>query len=248
VRALAARDEAPDWNPYVGTETARVYGPAPGRYGLGMGEALSDYSEAGRARAGAAWLDASAWALDGAEARQDPHGLRDRVAGADAFVHLQDLPETDLLLASDYAAHEAGFAAAQAITGGAATLYHVDNTDPDRPRARTLPEEIARVVQARAANPGWIAGMRRHGFRGAAEIAATLDHMAAFAHLAGVVSPHLFDLYHDATLGDPEVTAFLDHANPEALEAMRARFAELHAAGLWATRRNSILAGLEQRA
>jgi len=245
VRVLSARDEAPDWNPYTGQEQARVYGPAPGRFGLGMGPSMGEYSEDGRRAAGEAWLAASAWALDGQRQVLDASGIRDRVAKADAFVHLQDLPETDLLLAEDYASHEAGFAAAQAITGGAARLYHFDNTDPSRPRARALTEEIARVVQARAANPAWIAGMRRHGFRGAAEIAATLENMAAFAHLAGVVGPHIFDQFWDATLGDADVTGFLERANPEALAAMRARFAGLHAAGLWQSRRNSILAELE---
>ena len=247
IRALAERDEAPEWNPYAGrSDLARVYGPAPGSFGLGMGEMVEDYGEDGRARAGEAWLRASAWALDGEAARRDPQGIRDRVAQSDAFVHLQDLPETDLLLAAEYATHEAGFAAAKTVAGGgAAALYHFDNTDPARPRARALPEEIARVVQARAANPDWIAGMRRHGFRGAAEIAATLDHMAAFAHLAGAVSPHLFDLYHDATLGNAEVERFMAEANPEALRAMRERFAALLEAGLWQTRRNSIRADLE---
>ena len=175
-------------------------------------------------------------------------GIRARVASADSFVHLQDLPETDLLLASDYATHEAGFAAAKSVTGGHAALYHLDSTDPARPRARALSEEIARVVQARATNPGWIAGMKRHGFRGAAEIAATLDHMAAFANLARVVGPHLFDAYHDATLGDPETDAFLREANPEAYAAMCDRFRALLDAGLWQTRRNAIMADLEDRA
>ncbi len=249
VRALAARDEAPDWNPYAGGAAgARVYGPAPGSFGLGMGHAPETFTETARIRAGEAWLAASAWALDGDEATRDEAGLRDRVARADSFVHLQDLPETDLLLAADYATHEAGFAAAQAVTGGQATLYHLDNTDPARPRARTLPEEIARVVLARATNPGWIAGMRRHGFRGAAEIAATLDHMAAFANLARAVGPHLFDAYHDATLGDPETDDFLRDANPEAHAAMRDRFRALRDAGLWQTRRNAILATLEDGA
>ncbi|WP_050526617.1 cobaltochelatase subunit CobN [Pseudorhodobacter aquimaris] len=245
VRALVARDEAPDWNPYAGRDAgARVYGPMPGSYGLGMGATLSDYSAEGRAEAGQAWLAASAWALDGDAAARDDTGIAQRVAAADGFVHLQDLPETDLLLAVDYAAHEAGFAAAKAVTGGQAALWHLDNTDPARPRARSLPEEIARVVQARAANPAWIAGMRRHGFRGAAEIAATLDNMAAFAHLADVVGPHLFDLFYDATLGDTDVTAFMEAENPQALAALRARFAALQQAGLWQSRRNSILAGL----
>ncbi len=247
VRALADRDEATDWNPYAGRIAApRVYGPAPGSYGLGMSDAAEDYTAAGRRAAGEAWLAASAWAIDGAEAIRDADGIAARVEGADAFVHLQDLPETDLLLAADYAGHEAGFAAAKAVAGGPpAALWHLDNANPARPRARALREEIARVVRARAANPGWIAGMRRHGFRGAAEIAATLDHLAAFAHLAGVVEPHLFDLYHDATLGTSEVAAFLAEANPGALDAMRDRFAALYAAGLWQSRRNSILASLE---
>ncbi|MEI4490974.1 cobaltochelatase subunit CobN [Mameliella alba] len=245
VKALSERDEARDWNPFVGRAGARVFGPAPGSFGLGIGAQIGDYSDGSRQAAGEAWLAASAWAYDRGEGERDAEGLRDRVRAAEAFVHLQDLPETDLLLAEDYASHEAGFAAAQGVTGGKAALYHMDNTDPSRPRARGLTEEIARVVQARAANPAWLAGMQRHGFRGAAEIAATLENMAAFAQLADVVPGHLFDLYYDATLGDDAVTAFLQDANPEALAAMRARFAALHAAGLWQTRRNSILAALE---
>ncbi|GAA6203005.1 cobaltochelatase subunit CobN [Aquicoccus sp. SU-CL01552] len=243
VRALAARDEAPDWNPYAGKDIgSRVYGPAPGSFGLGMGDLLDSHGDEARAAAGEAWLAASSWALDGERATPDSSGIRARVAQADSFVHLQDLPETDLLLAADYAAHEAGFAAAKGVAGGDAQIYHLDSTRPDRPRARALPEEIARVVQARAANPRWIAGMRTHGFRGAAEIAATLEHMAAFAQLAGAVGPHLFDLYHEATLGDPETEAFLREANPGAHAAMQDRFRALLAAGLWQTRRNSTLA------
>lgn len=239
VAALAERDEAPDWNPYTQAPGARVYGPAPGEYGLNMGH--DDLSDAAREEAGRAWLAASSHALD--RDASDPEGIAARVAGADAFVHAQDLPETDLLLAADYAAHEAGFAAAQGIAGGKAALYHLDARDPARPVARTLTEEIARVVRARAANPAWAEGMMRHGFRGGAEIAATLDHLAAFAHLARAVPAQLFDLYHDATLGRAEVRDFLSRENPGALAAMEARFAALRAAGLWVTRRNSILAG-----
>ncbi|KIC43986.1 cobalamin biosynthesis protein CobN [Ruegeria sp. ANG-S4] len=246
IRALAARDEAPDWNPYVGQEhTPRVYGPAPGSYGLNMTHLSETYTDEARAQAGQAWLEASSFALEGEHITQDKDGITQRVASADSFVHLQDLSETDLLLANDYATHEAGFAAAKKITGGSAQLYHLDNTNPEKPRARTLPEEISRVVHARAANPAWIAGMQRHGFRGAAEIAATLDHMASFAHLSGTVAPHLFDLYHDATLGDAEVDAFLQEANPRAYQAMQDRFRALLEAGLWDTRRNSIRADLE---
>ncbi|MFB2532134.1 cobaltochelatase subunit CobN [Paracoccus sp. p3-h83] len=244
--ALAERDEAPEDNPYL-TRSPRVFGPRPGLYGMGMGDALGDYSDAARQAAGEAWLAASSWAIDAqgdiAPARA---ALEDRLRQADAFAHVQDLLETDLLLAPDYAAHEGGVAAARAALGqGAPALYHLDATRPDAPRARLLSEELGRVVRARAADPGWAAGMMRHGFRGGAEIAATLDNLAAFAHLTRAVPAHLFDLYHQATLGRDEVVAFLERENPQALAAMQARFQALHDAGLWVTRRNSIAATLE---
>ena len=202
---------------------------------------------AARLAAGEAWLHASSWAIgaDG-QSREARSALEIRMHSADSFVHSQDLAETDLLLAQDYAAHEAGFAAAMTRLGAApATLYHLDATRPDTPHVRTLSEEIARVVRARAANPDWASGMMRHGFRGAAEIAATLDHLAAFAHLAQVVPPHLFDLYHQATLGRADLCAFMAAANPQALTALQATFLRLRDAGLWRTLRNAIADELE---
>ncbi len=240
-QALAARDEAPDLNPYRGG--ARVFGPQPGQYGLAMGGAADDYTEAARAQAAEAWLAASSWAIaaDGSVA-QDRAGIETRVRASDAFVHAQDLPESDLLLAADYAAHEAGFAAANRALGGRAALWHLDNTRPETPRARSLTEEIARVVRARLENPRWADGMMAHGFRGGAEIAATVEHLAAFAHLARAVPPHLFDAAWAATLGREAVRDFLARENPGALASLQDIFRRLREAGLWATRRNSIAA------
>lgn len=244
--ALAAREEAPEDNPYL-TETPRVFGPKPGQYGLGMGSALEDYTQAARQAAGEAWVAASSYAI-GADGTSSPArgALEARLSAADSFVHLQDLPETDLLMASDFAAHEAGFAAAmEALGHKPPALYHLDATRPDAPRARSLCEEIARVVRARAANPQWADGMMRHSFRGGAEIAATLDHLAAFAHLAHVVPGHLFDLYFEATLGREDLRDFLARENPAALRAMQDRFRALRDAGLWQTRRNSVASAME---
>ncbi|QFT58401.1 Aerobic cobaltochelatase subunit CobN [Sulfitobacter sp. THAF37] len=244
--ALAEREEAPEMNPYL-TRTPRVFGPKPGLYGMNMEAAMLDYSDAGRDAAGEAWLKASEWAIDArGEARQDRGALEARLQGADGFAHVQDLMESDVLLASDYASHEGGFAAAMAYLGAAQpALYHVDSTVIGAPRARTMAEEIARVVRARAANPDWASGMMRHGFRGAAEVAATLDNLAAFAHLTRAVPAHLFDLYFDATLGREDLMDFMKRENPEALDQIRARFAALRDAGLWVTRRNSISAQLD---
>jgi cobaltochelatase CobN len=245
--ALATREEEGDENPYR-HRASRVFAPRPGQYGVGLSAIPDAFTAETRDAAGEAWLSASSWAFSADGAMQpDRAGIETRLASADAFVHVQDLPETDLLLAADYAAHEAGIAAAAAHLGAAGpSLYHLDTTRPEQPHARTLTEEISRVVRARAANPAWIAGMMRHGFRGAAEITATLEHMAAFAHLAGAVPPHLFDLYYDATLGDADVRTFMARENPAALAAMETCFTRLHEASLWRTRRNSIAAALKE--
>ena len=247
VRTLSNKDEAQDWNPYVSKKTlSRVFGPAPGSYGLSMGVLSEKFTHQARQQAGEAWLAASAYAFDGDHFLHQPEVIKELVKSADSFVHLQDLAETDILLAYDYASHEAGFAAAQSVTGGTAELYHLDNTRPNKPCARPLSEEIARVVQARASNPEWIAGMQRHGFRGAAEIAATLDHMASFAQLAGVVGPHLFDAFYEATLANDKVSAFIYENNPAAFSAMKKKFEALNASGLWISRRNSLIAAFER--
>ena len=244
--ALAAREEMAGENPYV-TRGPRVFGPRPGVYGLNMGDAPVIFTEEARAQAAAAWLAGAEWSIgtDGVS-RETSAALRERLRGTDGFVHVQDLPETDVLLAADYAAHEGGIVAALESLGvSAPPLYHLDSTNPEAPRARMLNEEIAKVVRARAANPAWVGGMMRHGFRGGAELAATLDHMAAFANLARAVPEHLFDLYFEATLGQAEVAAFLAAENPAALARMRDVFARLRAAGLWETRNNAIIAALE---
>ena len=248
IDALRERDESTEFNPFVGTlkdDSARIFSPAPASYGLGMGDAAERFNKEGRIAAANAWINASQYAVNGAQITQNKKALIARIQKADSFVHMQDMPETDILLSSDYAAHEGGFAAAKAEIGGEANLYHLDNTNPDKPITRSLSEEIARVVHARAANPDWLAGMMRHGHRGAAEIAATLFHMAAFSNLANVVGSHLFDSFHDATLGNQEIISFISKVNPDALNAMQDCFEKLHESGLWQTRRNSIRASLK---
>jgi len=245
-QALSEREDEGDENPYR-HRASRVFAPRPGQYGVGLSSIPAVFTQESRDAAGEAWLSASSWAFSSDGAMQpDRAGIEARLSAADAFVHTQDLPETDLLLAADYAAHEAGIAAAAARLGTAVELYHLDATRPDQPRARKLTEEISRAVRVRAANPDWIAGMMRHGFRGAAEITATLEHMAAFAHLADAVPPHLFDLYYDATLGNDDIRGFMSRENPAALAAMETCFTRLHEASLWKTRRNSIAAALRE--
>ena len=208
--------------------------------GTGLSRILADGNWEDRNTLGEAYLQATSHAYGvTSEGVPAAPAFRDRVARADAFVHVQDMPGQDVLDADAFAEHEGGFAAAAAMFGNHPALYHADTTDPDRSRIRTVPEEVARVLRARATNPRWLAGQMRHGFRGAAEIAQTVDNFFAYAALSNVAKDLHFDLLFDATIGDEAVRTFLTGTNPGAANAIAARFAEALRRGLWTTRRNS---------
>jgi cobaltochelatase CobN len=126
------------------------------------------------------------------------------------------------------------------LSGRAPAVYHNDHSQPDRPKIRSLREEIGRVVRGRAANPRWIAGVMRHGYKGAAEIAATVDYLFAFAATARVVDDTHFDALYEAYIVEQPVRDFMAVHNPAALAETRSRFREAVERGLWRPRRNSI--------
>jgi cobaltochelatase CobN len=120
----------------------------------------------------------------------------------------------------------------------------LDMTDPRRPRARPLSDALARIVRARAVSPRFIEGQMRHGPRGAAELAETVDRLIDFAETTGAVPSVLLDLVHDAYLGDARVRDFLMLENPAAARAIAERFDMARRLGLWHPRRNDIDASL----
>jgi len=162
-------------------------------------------------------------------------------------LHNQDNREHDVLDSDDYYQFEGGLAVTiRHLSGSQPVLYHADHSRPESPRIRTLAEEVARVVRARVVNPKWIAGVMRHGYKGAFEMAATVDYLFAFAATARVVGDHHFDAVFEAYLVDPKVLAFLRENNPDALREMAARLSEAQERGLWTPRSNSAHAELRE--
>ena len=261
-RAVAALDEPERFNPLAartrddaarlvaaGADEAtaarragfRVFGSRPGAYGAGL-QALIDErgweTEADLARAYIAWGGYAYGA--GAEGSAE-HGLFEaRLAGVQAVLHNQDNREHDLLDSDDYYQFEGGLTATvRHLSGERPEVYHGDHSRPETPRIRTLKEEIARVVRARVVNPKWIEAMQRHGYKGAFEMAATLDYLFAFAATTGMVENHHFDAVHAAFIEDENVREFLERKNPDALREMAERFLEAAERGLWRPRSNS---------
>jgi cobaltochelatase CobN len=242
VRAVAARDEDAEINPLkTSDDLRRVFGAADGAYGIGVSDRALRGNWSGRDDLARAYLCAAGHAFDRAgESNEAVAAFSARVADADAHVHVQDMAEVDLLIGPAFADYEGGFAAANAMLGGDADLVHIDATRPERLRPRALKDEIARVLRMRLANPQWLQGQKRHGHRGAGEIAETIDNLYAFAATSGLISDAQFDLAFDATLGDDATRDFLAAENPRALEAIARSFSEALARGLWKTQRNSV--------
>jgi cobaltochelatase CobN len=220
----------------------RVFGSKPGAYGAGLQALIDTGGWQSESELAEAYLTWSGFAY-GAGAQGSAAGgeLRARLARVEAVIHNQDNREHDLLDSDDYYQFEGGLAAAiRHVAGAAPAVYHNDHSRPETPRIRRLEDEIGRVVHARAANPKWIKGVMRHGYKGGFEIAATVDYLFAFAATAHVVKNHHFDALYDAYLGDAEVRGFLEAHNPDALKEIEARFAEAIARGLWRPARNDI--------
>ncbi|GEO82731.1 cobaltochelatase subunit CobN [Pararhodospirillum oryzae] len=229
---------------------ARVFGARPGAYGAGL-QALIDEcgweTDADLARAYVAW---GGYAYGAGVNGEAAHGLFEaRLGQAEAVVQNQDNREHDLLDSDDYYQFEGGAAAAvRLLSGRQPALYHGDTSRPETPRLRTLEEEIARVVRARVVNPKWIKGVMRHGYKGAFEMAATVDYLFAFAATARTVKNHHFDLVAQAYLLDDPVRRFLAENNPEALADMARRLLEALDRGLWRPARNDMAPTLAELA
>jgi cobaltochelatase CobN len=263
VRAVAALDEPAEVNPLAAAVTAerqaleakgvmpdeasrragyRIFGSKPGAYGAGLQTLIDERIWQDDSELADSYLGWGQWAYAaGREGQAERQLLETRLTATEAVLHNQDNREHDLLDSDDYYQFEGGLAlAVRHLSGRMPAVYHNDQSQPDRPRIRTLREEIGRIVRGRAANPRWIAGVMRHGYKGAAEIAATVDYLFAFAATARVVDDAHFDALYEAYLGDNAVRDFMLAHNPDALIETRRRFREAIERGLWQPRRNSI--------
>lgn len=219
----------------------RIFGAKSGGYGAGLQTMMDEGLWTERGDLAEAWLAWGAHAYDGdGDSVPMRERLEARMKSLQAVVQNQDSREHDLLDSDEYYQFEGGMAAAvEHLSGQQPVVYHNDLSRPEKPVVRTLADEIGRVVRARVVNPKWIDGVMRHGYKGAFEIAATVDFMFAFAATTGAVKDHHFEAAYQAYVLDERVRDFLMQKNPAALAEMAARFAEAIDRKLWTPRSNS---------
>ncbi len=219
----------------------RVFGSMPGAYGAGL-QALIDEkgwdTEADLARAYVAW---GGYAYGEGASGVVAHNIFEaRLKKVEVVIHNQDNREHDLLDSDDYYQFEGGLTAAvRELSGNQPKVYHNDHSRPETPRIRTLEDEIGRVVRARVVNPKWIDGVMRHGYKGAFEMAATVDYLFSFAATAKCVGDHHFDAVFEAYISNDKVREFIEAHNPSALREMATRLLEAQERELWNPRLNN---------
>ncbi|WP_029042073.1 cobaltochelatase subunit CobN [Cucumibacter marinus] len=271
IRAIGALDEPEDFNPIAhrmradalemmgeGAEEAeaaeragyRVFGSKPGSYGAGLQGLIDTGNWTDISDIAEAFMNWGQYAY-GAKAKGVPERARlaSRLKAAEAIVHNQDNREHDLLDSDDYYQFEGGLVAtAEALNGTRPRAYHNDHSRPERPVTRTLEEEIGFVMRSRVVNPKWIHGVKRHGYKGAFEIIATVDYMFAFAATTGAVKTHHFDLAFEAFVMDDETRDFIKANNRFGYDELIDKFNEARTRGFWTPKRNSAYAFLEGEA
>jgi len=228
--------------------TTRIFGSKPGSYGAGLLQLIDSRNwrdDADLAQVYTAWGGfAYGRGLDGAPATDDMNRQYRRITVA---AKNTDTREHDIADSDDYFQYHGGMiATVRALTGRDPVAYIGDNTRPDSVRTRTLSEETTRVFRARVVNPRWISAMRRHGYKGAFEMAATVDYLFGYDATAGVMADWMYERLAGEYVLDDENRKFLAESNPWALHGMAERLLEASGRGMWGQPDAATLDGLKQ--
>ncbi|MCZ2813625.1 cobaltochelatase subunit CobN [Modestobacter sp. VKM Ac-2979] len=228
--------------------TTRVFGSKPGAYGAGLLSLIDSRdwrTDADLAEVYAVWGGyAYGRDLDGVAARADMETSYRRIAVAAKNI---DTREHDIADSDDYFQYHGGMVATvRALTGSSPKAYIGDSTRPEHVRTRSLVEETSRVFRARVVNPKWLAAMRRHGYKGAFEMAATVDYLFGYDATTGVVADWMYEKLAQSYVLDPENREFMEQSNPWALHGIAERLLEAVDRKMWAEPDPALLAELQQ--
>ncbi|MBD2168967.1 cobaltochelatase subunit CobN [Calothrix membranacea FACHB-236] len=258
VQAVAALDEPPEQNPLatqvkqdtdfwqaegLTSEEAqmrsryRIFGSKPGAYGAGLQGLMESQNWTDDQDLARAYINWSSYAYSSSSPSSPtsaPEALQQRLMQTQVVLHNQDNREHDLLDSDDYYQFQGGLTAAvRSLQGQNPQIYFGDNSNTAQPKVRQLKEEIARVYRSRVINPKWIAGVMRHGYKGAFEMAATVDFLFAYDATTQCVEDYMYQGIVNTYLLDPAVEEFIHQKNPWALRDIAEKLLEAHKRSLW---------------
>jgi len=216
----------------------RVFGSKPGAYGAGLQGLIDERCWQENDDLATAYLNWGGYAYGSLPEDVDGIGARDafsnRLSKLEVVMQNQDNREHDLLDSDDYYQFQGGMTnAVRVLKNAMPTVYHNDHANPSQPKIRTLKEELNRVIRSRVINPKWISAMQEHGYKGAFEMAASVDYMFAYDATTDLIDDYQYEKVADALVFSPGNQAFMQEHNLDALEEMAERLLEATQRGLW---------------
>lgn len=237
-----ATEKAAEWASF------RVFGSKPGAYGAGLQALIDEKNWTTREDLALVYMNWSAYAYNGKQQGVSAYeAFKQRLSNIQVVMHNQDNREHDILDSDDYYQFHGGMAnAVEQVGGTQPVMYFGDHSRPENPRVKSLKEELLKVYRSRVINEKWMAGMRRHGYKGAFEMAATMDYLFAYSATTGLVDDFIYEGITQAYLLEEINRNFLQQANPHALQDMSGRMLEAIQRGLWKEPKEEIKEQLTQ--
>lgn len=217
---------------------ARVWGAPPGAYGAGVNYAV--FASAWRSEEDLAnvWLQWSSYMYTrrsfGRGGEHIAKTLALQVSKVDVVVRNHISDEHDPTNCCCYFAYQGGFhALVKSIRGIEPLNVVVDTRDPSRPKIREVGEELVRIVYSKLLNPRWIEAMKKHGYRGAAEMMKKIQNLYGWQATTRALSDAIWDKIAEKYLLDKDMRRWFMENNPYALEEISRRLLEAARRGLW---------------
>ena len=226
----------------------RIFGSKPGTYGAGILQLVDEQAWRDDADLAETYVNWGGYAYTREDFGVDARGaFRDALSQVSVAVKNQDNREHDIFDSDDYFQFHGGMIASiRSLTGRNPRAYFGDTQDPDRPLVRTLKDEANRVFRSRVVNPKWIEAIQQHGYKGALEVAATVDYLFGYDATAQVVDDWQYEQVAQSYLLDPTMQAFFARSNPWAMKDVAERLLEAIQRGMWAAPSDETRAAIEQ--
>jgi cobaltochelatase CobN len=226
----------------------RVFGSKPGAYGAGLQAVIDEKNWQSREDLAKVYINWSGYAYGADRIGESAHEVFEkRLSDIQIVMHNQDNREHDILDSDDYYQFQGGMTnAVQSVKGEQPAVYFGDHARPENPKVKSLKEELLKVYRSRVVNPKWIAGVKRHGYKGAFEMAATMDYLFAYDATTDLVDDFMYEGITKEYLFNEENRQFIEQVNPWALRDMTERMLEAIQRGMWKQPEKDTLERLQQ--
>ena len=213
----------------------RIFGDPPGAHGAGVGAVLEakNWDSVDDIAAVYARWGAHAYGA-GAEGDYLPDLFKKRMSQIDITLQNVDHRESSMLSGDDYNSYRGGMVAAvRSAKGEMPKNYVSDSSDRSKVQIRSLDEELKRWFRGEAMNPKYIEGMKRHGYKGAGDLATYVSVSYQWDATSEVMEDWMYEKYAQKYAFDADMQAWMKEVNPWALHQIAEVLLEAAQRGLW---------------